>query len=320
MDIVFVAPYVPTSTDTLKLAALYFDRVTIHDRALLDVEPIGDMQHVRKSGIIRRIIPSVDGSLRESIRPLLDEGLIVINSSPSSMLIPPRQRERLRELFGDVKELLFGPAYDSGHEVEVELDESGIAEIHQRLAGPITVGGKFDVGAVYTYYEGLFVEAVGAALRGEPILSCSSILYDMLDRAAEADAVKSLHADRLLGGAVGPRLALDVLSTALVDTGDLDCFDVLEVRYQLRDELVAFRSELERVQFEFTHEFGIEKMLREGHAIAAARHAPRVRELEAKIKSGRVLVLKKLIKSLEKPDAYVPLSVVRSQACRLESP
>lgn len=309
MKTLFVSPYVPSSVNAIKLASLYFDEVVLYERTLIEVEPVEPVSpgQTEGRGRVRALVSTIDGKLVEAIRPLIDENLVRIESDPPRHLLQLAQRESLRGAFLQAEDLLFKYSEDRT-EMMVDLGEGvGVQEIHARLVGPIKMGGRFHIEAVGTYYEGLFVESIDAALRGESVLSSSSVLYKMIERAASGNALKSTRVAEVFPSYAQPRLAIDVLGATLMDSSVLDCGDVLEVRHQLRDELAAFRSELQRLQFDFTKEFGADKVFRDGRAIADARLTPRVREIEGKVKSSRIRVLRRLLEALEKPGAYVPL-------------
>jgi hypothetical protein len=283
MKILLVTPYVPSALSAINLAALYFDEVVLHERTLLDIEPveIPQTQDGAWRGRIRTFVSAIDGRLRNEIQPLINEQIVRIEEAPPRHLLPPKQREGLRAAFAEAEDLLFGHREEHDNQTSFEINESGIAEIHERLIGPLKKGTWFHFQGISTYYEGLFAESIDAALRGEPVLSSSSLLYRMLEQAASGSALKSSRIAEVFPNFVQPRLAMDVLSATLIDSSSLDCRDVLEARYALRDELGAFRAELEKIQFDFTQEFGIEKVFREGRKIANARLSPRVKDIEA---------------------------------------
>jgi hypothetical protein len=315
MKTLFVAPYTPSAVDAIKFAALYFDEVVINERALVEFRPeslwtkrpivVGETYALK--GRIQSIVSTVDDSLREMIRPLIDEQVVRVEAEPGTELLRGRQRARLREEFGQARDLLYACSDRDDTQPSVGFLERGMDEIHTRFVGPLKAGAIFERNVVSTYFEGLFVESIGAALRGEAVLSSSPALYRLIERASTSPALKSPTIAEAFSSFVQPRLAMDVMQATLIDSSTLDCDEVLEARYQLRDELGAFRAELQRLQFDFTKEFGIDKVFREGRAIADARLTRHIREIEGKVRSGQIRVLRRLLEALEKPSAYLPL-------------
>ena len=309
MKVLFAAPYVPSAAGAISLAALYFDEVVLYERELIEVEPVESslpLPDGKGRGRVRRIVSTIDTELRESIRALVDENVVRIEPEPPVRLLQPSKRESLNRAFQQVIDLLVIPKED-GTGAMIPLGESGVAEIHKMLVGPVAPGRLFHIDAISAYYQGLFVESVDAALRGDAVLSSSPLLYRMIERAAEGTGLNPTKIAEVFPSLQQPRLAMDVLRATLINSGNLDADDVLEARFLLKDELMAFRAELQRLQFEFTHEFGPEKVFTEGRLIANARLTPRVKEIEAKVRGGQVRVLRRIIEALEKPDAYVPL-------------
>jgi hypothetical protein len=309
MKTLFAAPYVPSATNAINLAALYFDEVVLYERQLMEVEPVEasvPLPHGEGRGRVRRFVSTIDEGLREAIRPLVDENIVRIEPEPPVRLLQPSKRESLNRAFEQVVDLLVIPK-DDGTGALIPLGESGVEEIHKMLVGPVALGKRFHIEAITAYYQGLFVESVDAALRGEAVLSSSPLLYRMIERAAEGTGLNPRKIAEVFPSLQQPRLAMDILRATLINSSNLRADEVIEARFLLNDELIGFRSELQRLQFEFTHEFGPEKVFREGRLIADARLSPRVKEIEAKVRGGRVRVLRRIIESLEKPDAYVPL-------------
>ena len=80
----------------------------------------------------------------------------------------------------------------------------------------------------------------------------------------------------------------------------------MEIRYTLRDELLAFRNEIERLNFEYINEFGYDKIVNEGKEIAHYRLRPLIEDLKKKIEDRNYTILKILFEIIKSPGAYIP--------------
>jgi hypothetical protein len=309
MKTTFVAPYVPSAVNALKIAALYFDEVVLNDRELLEVEETqrGLQPDQPNRGRIVGVFSAIDDKLRTNIELLINAGLVRIEAEPPPALLQPSQRQRLQHEFFESEHLLYGASEKWPEVVQVNVGDDGIGELHTRLVGPLKIGALFNFQAVSKYFEGLLIESVDAGLRGEPVLTSSTRVYELIQRAANTSVLDNRKIAEVFSASLQPRLAMDVLQAQVINVDALDCDDVVEVRNGLHDELAGFRAELQKLQFDFVNEFGFDKVFREGRAISNARLAPRVREIEGKLKGSRIRALRRLLESFEKPTAYVPL-------------
>jgi hypothetical protein len=255
-------------------------------------------------GIVRRLHNYLEPQFLAHIRPLLNEGLIEIRDqewSPEQVQL----ENKLRRVLEDNQDILVASSGGPRGEMHVQLSEFGMGEVHEQLVGPLRPGSMFHFGAICTYYAGLLADMMRATLLGQQVISPSRPLREMLLKVDKQQLPAVLRNETLKD--CSPRFAFDVLEAMLLDVGDLTIEDILEVRVKLRDELVAFRSELARLEFEFEKEFEPERLATDGQRIARARLAPRLTDLERRIEDSKLSVLKNLLKTLQKPDAYLPM-------------
>lgn len=307
METALVVPYTETSLRLLKIAALYFDHISLQQQTLLKVEPIQDQsQPDQVSGVIRERIPFIDDAYLKQIEPLRREGIVSIK--PESYLSDSNLNFEysLREIFINNDHLVLNLIKREGrhYQLNVELEAN---EIFNKLVGPTDIGSMIYLEPIYSYYSGLFSNIMKYSLKGLPVVSSSKALYQMLQAASNQKIFNGLEFDKTLKNYVKNKFAFDVIETLVLNVGDLELEQVLEARHSLNDELMAYRDELSRLQFEFENEFGIEKIINEGRSIANARLLPRINEIDHKIKKGKHSILKKLLTILQKPDPYVPI-------------
>jgi len=193
-----------------------------------------------------------------------------------------------------------------GSEKHFAFSDDAAMAVHERYFGPLVPGSPFSFPFLQAYYEGLLVDVVESVSARKVVLTASPLLYKLSRRLAAGGIAATANHQKLISRELAPRFAWDILTTGLLDVSRFDVEDVLSIREKLRNELGEFRVEVERLTFEFSKEFGIEKLIREGRAIADARLTPRVAAIERKIRGGKHKLLKDLLKVIKKPGAYVP--------------
>ena len=305
MKTALITPYTDNSLRAVKIASLYFDQIELQQHSVLQIEPVS--KNVLKEGevgVVRDIINFIDEKYLKNIEALLREGIVKVNAEPKGKEVDIGFETELTEYLYRNSEIIVKLEKNAGSiKFKSNLEQT---EIHEKLFGPIYKGGLFSLNAIIQYYVAQFSDALRLASNDLPIVSSSQTIYQIL-KAASGDKIIGKHIDQPTYEQIKPQFAFDVIEALMLDVGDLEIDDILEARLKLNTELLAFRDEIERLQFEFEHEFGIEKVLREGRSIAKARLFPRIKDLEDKVEKGNYHIFKNLTSVLRKPDAYVPM-------------
>lgn len=307
MKTALITPYTESSLCAVKIASLYFDEVELQQHTIIRVKRIiGSKGSTEEEyGIVRDIIKFVDDSYLKKIEPLLDEGIVKINDEPKLSEESYNLEKCLSDFLRNNDHLILKISKSSDLvKVETEVHDR---EIHEQLLGPLDKGSFFFPNVILNYYSALFSDAIRLSSDGLPVVSSSPALYKILQAASDKKVLQNLQFDNSINNIITPKFAFDVIEALMLDVGDLEIDDVLEARNKLSDELLAFRSEMSRLQFEFEHEFGSEKILKDGRSIAKARLLPKIKDLERKVEKGHHQILKNLFSILRKPDPYVPM-------------
>ena len=144
MDALFATPYVPENIDALKLAALYFDRIFIQQRTLLEarLDPNLRAADGRPGLRVANVLQLVDEPFLATLRPLLDEGVLIVRPESSAPQLGSFLHEALKNLVEQSRDLLAHPISEpsDGSSGTYRFEEAALA-VHRKLAGP--VGGTF---------------------------------------------------------------------------------------------------------------------------------------------------------------------------------
>jgi hypothetical protein len=97
----FVSPYTPKALDSLKIAALYFDKLTLKVHRYYQVESV-DPKHPFASGgvgVVRKVQEDLDRKFTSKIKPLIAEGIVEIDKSESKTSLNKKLQNRLHRIF-----------------------------------------------------------------------------------------------------------------------------------------------------------------------------------------------------------------------------
>lgn len=275
--------------------------------------------------IFRGMVPIIDDNLMSSLKILLNEKIITIlpdasDFSDTTADANKKKNKRKKTLEGNLHNFFFDKPelfmeIDSSEvdskgkrEITIKPADPTIFEVFQRFHGRLIPGKTYavDLNFLAVYYEGLLIDSIESVLSGKPVITDSQAIINLFQYVTTIDSFGLQNLKEKFRELSLPKFSFDILNTSLLDVSSLNISDVLEARHSLRDELLAFRNELERLHYEFINEFGFEKVIREGKSIAKYRLQPRINDLKSKIESRKYLILKKLFEILKNPSAYVP--------------
>jgi hypothetical protein len=326
MDITLVTPFTSTSSKAIKISALYFDHVYLQQRNLLAWEPV-DTSGANKDGsvgaIFRGELPMIDNKLSPLINTLEKENILTVLPDQSSVnwgdkttqtttseIFPEPLEGNLRKFFFDNPNLFMeirveeiGPL----QKISVRGADPSVIEVFQRFFGKLVPGQLYDLDPNFlaTFYEGLLIDAINTVEKNKAVVTDSKAIINLFQHISRMDCF-NLSLFKNNSNQLASSFAYDVMDTFLIDVSSLNIMDILEIRCTLRDELLAFRNEIERLNFEFVNEFGYDKIVNEGKKIAHYRLRPLIENLKNKIEDRNYTILKKLFEIAKSPGAYVP--------------
>ena len=310
LEISLISPLVDPSLDALKIAALYFDKVTIPSTAVLQFDVFSG-----NASYFRRAIDLPDQEFRQAVRPLVDEGLLEF--VPVATLNDTLGMEgwkavsaRLKHFIDAASPMMLGDLHDnepsSGSKLAVPPE---LLTICQRYLRHPQDDRKFVVhtGFVVSYYGALFATLLSQLLSGHLPITASPLLSTVAHKLVSAD--ESSAAEKRLQNvdALMPHIAPEVLRLSVPDISHLDFGDILEIRERLSEGLADFRQELGEVTHAALGQARGAPDLAQLRDMVNYRVQPAVGKLEKMVKGSSLRVLQHFFKALQNPAAYVPL-------------
>lgn len=301
MKAAYVAPYTAGGLARLKTALLYFDKLTVQDRTILEIEDVSRNSDGRILGKVVGVHSIVGDFFRGETALLVNESVLDVLPAVTDF-----EQAAVRE-YASKTELARNSIMEiDGKSVRfVESDDQ--VELIERFQGPMEVGSYINFGFLYTYYSGLLADTAQWAKNGVPVVSGSESLYKVVQSAMAEGLLESEHMKELQRHVATPLLMSEIVNEVIVDVSSLEFEDILEARRRFNSEFVELQEALDRISFELSHKYEADEILREGRRIASAAVGDPIKKIEAAMRGSKYGSMKSLYQVLRKPDAYVPL-------------
>ena len=315
MTTTFVAHLDPSTADALKTPLLYFDQVEIRDRDFIRAEALpkapDQLQPVFVISSVHRLVAD---EFKERVSPALEAGVLAIRPPPPAFLDTAATGE-IQKLLANNFDLLIKDTVPPSTNVDgsetrsVQFSESrDIFSIHNRFAGPIEAGKPFSFGLVSAYYEGLLADAMRTLAEGNDLITNSQALGRLINFASSDEVIDHGRIEETLRQTVAPMMACHLLDCSLVNIAQLEFEQILELRYQMRNELGEFRQAIAVLSCELVERYSPSQLLREGRDIAQRAVDAPLRDIENKMEDWKYSILRSLLDAWKQPANYFPFA------------
>lgn len=296
--------------DDLKIAALYFDRITTVEHRLYNVERVS-----RDEGVVKDIVHFVQNDFRAHTSFLASEGIIEYSDQAGSLKEALRKKMRIQseKIISEAINVLYLEENvvrnSKGDKVRAgfAFSDPEVAAIHKAFLWPIGIGKTVELGLITQYYTTLLESMLASLLSNNTSLTASKVLNRLIKYSYEKDAIKSLRERIVQDAGVTSALAYEAIKIALPDVSMFSFEDILEIRYQLRNELERFRRDMEKMNDGLIAAQDALYVVSNAEKIVKKNIAPALEDLNKKIKRARTGILRKLFDEIRDPKSYTPL-------------
>lgn len=296
--------------DDLKIAALYFDRITTVEHRLYNVERVS-----RDEGVIKDIVHFVQNDFRAHTSFLASEGIIEYSDQAGSLKEALRKKMRIQseKIISEAINVLYLEENvvrnSKGDKVRAgfAFSDPEVAAIHKAFLWPIGIGKTVELGLITQYYTTLLESMLASLLSNNTSLTASKLLNRLIKYSYEKDAIKSRRERIVQDAGVTSALAYEAIKIALPDVSMFSFEDILEIRYQLRNELERFRRDMEKMNDGLIAAQDALYVVSNAEKIVKKNIAPALEDLNKKIKRARTGILRKLFDEIRDPKSYTPL-------------
>ncbi|TMB64438.1 MAG: hypothetical protein E6J54_27950 [Deltaproteobacteria bacterium] len=296
--------------DDLKIAALYFDRITIVEHRLYNVERVS-----RDEGVVKDIVHFVQNDFRAHTSFLASEGIIEYSDQAGSLKEALRKKMRIQseKIISEAINVLYLEENvvrnSKGDKVRAgfAFSDPEVAAIHKAFLWPIGIGKTVELGLITQYYTTLLESMLASLLSNNTSLTASKLLNRLIKYSYEKDAIKSRRERIVQDAGVTSALAYEAIKIALPDVSMFSFEDILEIRYQLRNELERFRRDMEKMNDGLIAAQDALYVVSNAEKIVKKNIAPALEDLNKKIKRARTGILRKLFDEIRDPKSYTPL-------------
>ena len=296
--------------DDLKIAALYFDRITTVEHRLYNVERVS-----RDEGVVKDIVHFVQNDFRAHTSFLASEGIIEYSDQAGSLKEALRKKMRIQseKIISEAINVLYLEENvvrnSKGDKVRAgfAFSDPEVAAIHKAFLWPIGIGKTVELGLITQYYTTLLESMLASLLSNNTSLTASKLLNRLIKYSYEKDAIKSRRERIVQDAGVTSALAYEAIKIALPDVSMFSFEDILEIRYQLRNELERFRRDMEKMNDGLIAAQDALYVVSNAEKIVKKNIAPALEDLNKKIKRARTGILCKLFDEIRDPKSYTPL-------------
>jgi len=296
--------------DDLKIAALYFDRITTVEHRLYNVERVS-----RDEGVVKDIVHFVQNDFRAHTSFLASEGIIEYSDQAGSLKEALRKKMRIQseKIISEAINVLYLEENvvrnSKGDKVRAgfAFSDPEVAAIHKAFLWPIGIGKTVELGLITQYYTTLLESMLASLLSNNTSLTASKLLNRLIKYSYEKDAIKSRRERIVQDAGVTSALAYEAIKIALPDVSMFSFEDILEIRYQLRNELERFRRDMEKMNDGLIAQQDALYVVSNAEKIVKKNIAPALEDLNKKIKRARTGILRKLFDEIRDPKSYTPL-------------
>ncbi len=296
--------------DDLKIAALYFDRITTVEHRLYNVERVS-----RDEGVVKDIVHFVQNDFRAHTSFLASEGIIEYSDQAGSLKEALRKKMRIQseKIISEAINVLYLEENvvrnSKGDKVRAgfAFSDPEVAAIHKAFLWPIGIGKTVELGLITQYYTTLLESMLASLLSNNTSLTASKLLNRLIKYSYEKDAIKSRRERIVQDAGVTSALAYEAIKIALPDVSMFSFEDILEIRYQLRNELERFRRDMEKMNDGLIAQQDALYIVSNAEKIVKKNIAPALEDLNKKIKRARTGILRKLFDEIRDPKSYTPL-------------
>ncbi len=252
-------------------------------------------------GTVVGATPIISDEFLAHIDMLVDAGLVTLAADDNKRGPDSPVQVAADLIAGNPDVVVEGLTKDSGSVIKISDAEA--TALHEQHFGPFHEGKLLYPNFLFEYYAVLLGDLLDAMGSGRSTVSSSSVLSDYLRYAY---AKSQVPRDSQVLQHESASSILDILKLNVPDVSSLSFEEVLDIRSATRDELLGFQYEMDKLSQELTGNLAATDLVRFGDELTG-RTRWALNQLESKIRSSNLGVLRRLFERILSPKSYVPL-------------
>lgn len=299
------------NTDSVKISALYFDRIEIIDSLTFKLN-IGEVKKPKTEQNPDNMIieqKMLTQNFKQEISMLENEGIVTFIEDPvngnEDEEIWKKVQVTVAEIIAKNRHLLYHFQAE-GKDTHICFKDEA-AEIAKLFFNPGILLSQLDVIHFFIYYSTMFRNLLFFTAKGDGCITSSDILHSLTDcLPSNKELFKKQGTLFPRYDGPSPSIAFESIKLSLPDISQFSIEDILEIRYQLRDELEAFRYEMENLKYNLLEKSEQHEVEFRAREIVKFKVKPRLDDLKLKVDSSKIVLLGNLAKELKNPSSYLP--------------
>lgn len=299
-EIYYNSDITPKADNEIKLLALYYDKIHVVNDAVYTPKFSTENGEFEFAGSEAREF--ISKTFRNDYKLLIDEGIVEITKRDED-----KEDEYHKKFAGKISDLvnsnhdLIFPTHPTEKDVKLITEE-----VYYIMKSMIDFewGKPVDDNFIWWYYVFKIKWSLKILMEGGNCVSSSdnlNVLFSCL--------VKELKKSNENLGAKGynKSIAFDALKLSLPNPDTLSIEDILELKYNLKDELIQFSQTVNSIEVKNKQLFDQDIKENEYQALFFNEIQKPLTELETKMKNLKSKTFRKFIDKMQNPKSYVPL-------------
>jgi hypothetical protein len=304
MKVVVNSLFLKEHPETLKLAALYCDKIILPDFASGWIVPLTKPEKSKLfKGLCVASWSSIPKEVNSDLKTLVSENIAV--KSRGDEHVP---QGTLYDTYEDIKKLLFYTDPATGKLIN---NFSEIAEVALGYSKCVRFT-KEDLEKYYSLYDVIhnFFSFCAENTLNESIHHDSPILTD--SQVVKELILNYLSTERLtkrynLAKHKSMFLSSRILQEFIPNVGVVPIDDILEVRHKMTSELEAFRNAIAKLSADINSNPWSDEIEHDADKIIETKIKPSINDLRKSLEHSRWKIIQKVFDNIKDPTTYVPL-------------
>nr|WP_199002855.1 hypothetical protein [Flavobacterium sp. ASV13] len=297
-EIYFNSDITPKSVNEIKLLALYYDKINIVNDEVYSPKfgrINGDFKFTGTENL--QFIPE---TFRTDYKVLIDENLIAITEKNINLENENLFASEISKIVNANHDLIF-PKHPTEKNSRIITEE--VYNVMKNMWG-FEWGKPVESDLIWWYYSIKLQWFLKLLLNGETCLSSSQNLNKLFSSFIKEH---SGTINNMQNKEYNRSLALDALKISLPNPDSLSFEEILELKFNLKDELTLFYHTINSIEVKNKQLFDTNMSNNEYQAIFFNEIQRPLKELEAKMKNLQSKTFRNFITKMQNPKSYAPM-------------
>lgn len=308
-SIYLISPFIDQTIYALKIASLFFDEIKIEENILVQIKTLEKIDKNTTKGEVLGTHIFPDSNFLYAVSSLVDSGILKLINSPTRDSLYEEWDDitlNIKKLISERPDIIIKRQNDLSNNIINFNVPKEVLSVHNRYLCKVEPGSNFYPHFIFIYYASLLSDLFANTLAGNVPITASTIIEDFVKYAYNNEAFKKFKNELKNTDELLPYIAQDVLKIMVPDVSTLSFEQILELRFQLLEQVARFQEEIGKLTYTILNEKSYADENINLNEIVKYRIKPCIDDLEKKAKHSPLRIMKSFVQILKNPKSYVP--------------